>query len=550
MDKRYKIKLLGAFDICNSLGAEVPGLGKKSQAIVAILSLYRNRWVTRSTIQDLLWSDRGAEHGGNSLRKALSQIRKITKPFSLIEERSGGYVRISQDVALVDLFEPDEVWAGESNFDPGELTLLEGLDVRDNEFDAWLHQQRLKRPNSACSGPQERNPQSKSAKQDRLLRDARLPRVALKCTLEQLCLEDIGSVLSHDLARQSIVTAFLRADIAEIEENESAFNETDAFLEFLVSKIDDKQYFRIFLRQAEGHSAVWSDFQIIDRTPKSLELAVYEMAERAVEAVFSQILNLTNVESERILVGLNACRALSGLFNVGTSDPQTINSNLDVVQLHRHGPRTDVWRAAVSAMKIVEQPECAEAEEIEKIEAHLRDALQHGSNDSTVLAVAGHLYGRVIGDQTRALALTSRAVERDRRSAFSWLFRASSLYRVNDLSSASFAATQAFQLGANSFADAFFSSVRSYTSLANRDFDSCIRYGERLRSSPARFRSNARVLAAAYGHIGDIAAGRRVVADYCGSSDAIDDHLSADKALRSHSELGELVISKGLSQLQ
>ncbi len=550
MDVRYRIKVRGAFDVCNSVGAPILGLGKKAQAVIAILSVDCGRWVTRGLLQDLLWSDRGPEHGRNSLRKSLSQIRKATSEITLIEERHGGYIRISPERAAIDLFEPEIVWGSDTVVDYTGLELLEGMNVRDNEFDEWLRQKRLEcakdsdlpRPDVR---PSEIRPSGKTEG-----RSISLPRVGFRFCQVRLCENNLESIFAFDFSKQALVSAFLRADISELVENEATFRDCDAFVELLVSTIGERHYLRVIVRQADGHSPVWSEFELAENSARSIEASSYTIAEKAVDAVFHHFLGASSANSERLIVGLNTCRALSGLFNVGTLSPREIESCLDTVQLYHQSPRITIWRAAASAMRLVEKPGRFGLEEREKIEAYLRDALQFGSNDSTVLAVAGHLYGRILGDQARALALTSRAVEKDRQSALSWLFRASSLYRVDDVRNASFAATRAFQLGANSFADAFFSSVRSYTSLANRDFATSVSFGERLRSSPACFRSNARVLAASYGLLGDIESGRKVVASYCGHTEAIDEHLAADAALKAHSELGERVISTGLAQLK
>ena len=84
----------------------------------------------RVWIQDKLWSDRGPKQGANSLRQVLFQIRHLfdLKSEILTADRSS--------VAL----DPEHVHVLSQN--DGEF--LEGIDIRDLEFESWLTHMRAK----------------------------------------------------------------------------------------------------------------------------------------------------------------------------------------------------------------------------------------------------------------------------------------------------------------------------------------------------------------------------------------------------------------------
>lgn len=131
---QFEIRLFGAFQLIAPDGSFVP-LGRKAQALVAILASELGAPVTRSRLQDLLWSLSGPKHGRDSLKKALQAIRKA--------------VSCHTDQLIVSV--GDQVWLNESlvhiermhfNGFSTKRTFLEGLDLREPEFENWLREMR------------------------------------------------------------------------------------------------------------------------------------------------------------------------------------------------------------------------------------------------------------------------------------------------------------------------------------------------------------------------------------------------------------------------
>lgn len=141
------IKLNGCFRIETADGKAVALRSSKGQALVALLATSRNGERSRSWLQAKLWSDRSPDQASGSLRQEVAQVRKIlaTAGIGLVSDRH----RIALDLDSVAI----------QSDGPNEF--LEGLDVRDSEFDLWLVTERMRRDTDnqhAPDGQRSRDP--------------------------------------------------------------------------------------------------------------------------------------------------------------------------------------------------------------------------------------------------------------------------------------------------------------------------------------------------------------------------------------------------------
>jgi TolB-like protein len=134
---RFTIGLLGPFDLTTPRGKRVEISSKKGTAIVAMLAMSRDGERKRGWLQDRLWGSRGHAEASGSLRRELSNLRKLLNADGvdlLVSDRDR--VRLRLDLIEVDALDPntDPVVAGE---------FLEGLDIPGEAgFRDWLREQR------------------------------------------------------------------------------------------------------------------------------------------------------------------------------------------------------------------------------------------------------------------------------------------------------------------------------------------------------------------------------------------------------------------------
>jgi hypothetical protein len=123
-DQPVRLYLTGPFRIEGAGGQDMTPVSAKAQGLLALLATGPHLTRQRTWLQDKLWSDSPAALGAASLRQALTQIRR-----SLGDQRD----LLTADRRLVRL-DPARVRILRDG--PGEF--LEGIDMRDPEFEHWL----------------------------------------------------------------------------------------------------------------------------------------------------------------------------------------------------------------------------------------------------------------------------------------------------------------------------------------------------------------------------------------------------------------------------
>jgi DNA-binding SARP family transcriptional activator len=143
--------LLGGFEARGGTGSVLPLQSRKTQALVAYLAVEANARHGRSKLAALFWGDVSDQQARDSLRHALSEIRRVLRS----ADASGALVTcgdsIAFDAASIDVdvtnFEQLISAAAASSVQQairmyrGEL--LDGIAVDEEPFEQWLAQRRL-----------------------------------------------------------------------------------------------------------------------------------------------------------------------------------------------------------------------------------------------------------------------------------------------------------------------------------------------------------------------------------------------------------------------
>lgn len=131
--KTVTVSLFGPFLVTAVDGADLTPTSAKACALLALVATGRGQRRSRAWLQDKLWSDRGPRQASGSLRQALVEARRALGAHSdvLIADRSS----VALDTGAVHV--PDRGAGPDS-----ETEFLQGVDVRDSEFEAWLREMR------------------------------------------------------------------------------------------------------------------------------------------------------------------------------------------------------------------------------------------------------------------------------------------------------------------------------------------------------------------------------------------------------------------------
>ncbi|NYS24785.1 SARP family transcriptional regulator [Rhodobacteraceae bacterium 2376] len=134
---RVTLRLMGPVRLLGPQGEDLTPRGQKARGVLALLGTASECRMQRSHLQDRLWSESAPQHGANSLRQTLHELRQTLGPdHRAALARGPGWVGLDPQRVQVDL-SPVLDAVGQ----PQEFAA--DLDIPDPEFEDWLRDMRL-----------------------------------------------------------------------------------------------------------------------------------------------------------------------------------------------------------------------------------------------------------------------------------------------------------------------------------------------------------------------------------------------------------------------
>jgi len=146
---KLSIRLFGRLGVTDGDGGKINVAGKKPQALLAYLALNAGQPQSRDKLAALLWGERFDEQARQSLRQAISKLRKaLDDDDSKALVTEGDDVVLSIDAADIDAVEFERLASEGSPAALNEAAgfyvggLLEGLEVKEKGFEDWVGTER------------------------------------------------------------------------------------------------------------------------------------------------------------------------------------------------------------------------------------------------------------------------------------------------------------------------------------------------------------------------------------------------------------------------
>ena len=129
----FTISLIGPFSLETADGTRITVSSKRGQALLAMLATSAKGERARGWLESTLWCDRPADQAKSSLRKELSNLRKVVNGHGAeLLNADSGLIWLDMDILNV-----------EAERTQGDQEFLEGLDIPGEEsFEDWLREQR------------------------------------------------------------------------------------------------------------------------------------------------------------------------------------------------------------------------------------------------------------------------------------------------------------------------------------------------------------------------------------------------------------------------
>jgi DNA-binding SARP family transcriptional activator len=150
---RWRVNILGRFELRAPAGQEVALGARKSIALLALLAAAPGQRMSRDRVAALLWEDMPDAQGRGNLRQLLAATRRHA-PFLDADTASIGFSAEMVDIDLA-AFEgaiaEDTPAALEQAAELYRADFLNGFSLRDRNFDDWLTGERERRSAGRCA---------------------------------------------------------------------------------------------------------------------------------------------------------------------------------------------------------------------------------------------------------------------------------------------------------------------------------------------------------------------------------------------------------------
>lgn len=499
---RYYLTLCGPVFLQAPDGSDLTPRGRRARAILAILAVARGSPIERRVVQDRLWSDRPETHGRDSLKKSLAEIRQALAPaHSTLLKENGSTLALDLTAIDIDLF------ASGNGPDPSRRrSFLEGIDIPDAEFEAWLREVRGAYAVPETSG-----------------RAGTLPVAQERVTLGLLPVAawDRPTWIG-DVALDWISLALSEAGMIRIEDyrvlgeagDKKGRREADLLLTAHLSGSGDRTICFLQLSEISRGEVIWSVRHPFDR-PAPDETEFSALSASVVDRIHACVSrNRSIFATERHIATRTALSAIDHIFRLGDRDFDAAEALLGrALEVDQRGI-FHAWLTFLAAFRL-ESHDGRNRQDLMELAASNADlACRSEPHNPVVAALVAHVYAFVHRDLGRAFEAvapfgSSRPISPIYHDCLSMLH-----FYAGEHSTARSYALDAVALGqSNPYRYSFMTSVMMIE-MAQGQLQSAIRWGERALAAQGTagnvFGPTLRYLCAAYAQSGDISGAARV----------------------------------------
>ncbi|AUH66545.1 hypothetical protein [Paracoccus zhejiangensis] len=432
-----RLRLYGPMAVLAEDGTPLTPKGMKTQALVALIALAPDMRRSRVWLQDRLWSDRDEAQASASLRQAVYQLRQSLGSAGALLHSDRQV--LSFDPSRIAILPPE---------DGPDSELLQGIDIRDPEFEHWLNLQRMA---------------DQPAPQARATRATERP-TTVQISVDRTLSPDLyllGQLVADMFAQALEERALTEVRLAETEES------ADFELALMVFP-GDRCVLRGQLLDRRSHRLCWSRMMTLRPGPgRPFEQAgIARFVNAGIEAAWkAQLDNQSGIASGNRRIHM----AVRRMFSYRLGDLAAAEDLL------RDLPAEDAtvagWRMMLRLLQVVERARPADGGMIDEVEGLLHDALLYGPANSMALSGAANACLHILDRTEDGLALARRAVQISPSNPFAYDALTTGLLRLGRFEAAYRTAVRASYIAEMTQAAHFFDMGRCLAALVTNRMD-------------------------------------------------------------------------------
>jgi tetratricopeptide (TPR) repeat protein len=484
-----RLNLFGPLSLRDASGIDYTPKARKAQGLLALVATTPTLRRSRGWLKAKLWSDRAEEQASASLRQCLCEIREALGPYVGCLRTEIGWVALDGSRITIDDHPDPRV---------PDAEFLEGLDVRDPEFEDWLRDQRSARADTRS--PSDRHVEAGLPARG-FVRPLLLlsPPEAVEPEL-RLVADGLAELIANDVAHagNAIVAHALPADLAHRPPG----------LRVVVRAVTlgGTLFLQVRLLDLREDALIWSGLKEMGHVPQTpFENApVAQLANQAVCVALDALGRLSECVGEPDRVALIGYEALRYTERLDVADQLKADSLLaEAFQATPLGVYL-AKRALLRVVQVVER--LAEDEELAIRQAvdFVRQAQALDAHNPTVTAAASRVAVILQGNVQGGLELARRAVEQGPTNPLAWNSLAGALVRAGQAAEAYRAARHLRHLAAGLPQTRLWDMVSCISAAATARVSEAIQFGEIARDLTPNFKPALRYLAALYYHTGRV----------------------------------------------
>lgn len=533
----FSMFLFGPFTVQGSNGQDLTPKSRKSRAILAMLAVAPRGARSRVWLRDKLWSDRGEDQASASLRQALLDIRSALGP-SAAHLISADKHTVSLDLAALHidalhLLQPDGIKGSGLHTE----NFLEGIDVRDPEFEEWLTLERQswhrrieeagfahdlapkamaddhragfgavpQTMAAATSAPQPKPQFDDMAQGPQAWRVALLPpvilggdpaAVILQSDVQRALLaafQDTGDLRVVDLAPAPFSDLIMGA-YSRLPEQINLTVQVRVFADPTVVRL------AILLQSAVDSTLVWADEVQIRRQQLGDLSPAMPLIARATEEALRHFLR--NTGSDQAQLDGRLAAAVASMFRLTRADLDVSEATLRRhIQAHPSAMGF-AWMAFLNTFRVGQKFNPSDAPLIEETQHFARRALDLDPNNALVSALVGHIHSYLFGEFDYAAGLFEHSLRVNPAQTLAWDLYAMLHAYAGQPKRALAMARWAQHLGAFSPHRYYFETTRAITGNFSGEHHTAIEAGRAALAERPDFNSLLRVLVSSNAHLG------------------------------------------------
>jgi len=473
-------------------GSDITPLGRKDQALLALIATDPHLKRGRIWLQDKLWSGVDQQKGATSLRQSIAKIRKSFKDCDGVFFTNN--ITVGFDPSKIEV-----VWGLGSD----GREFLEGMDIDDPEFEDWLSLMRSRHePCEEIESEIKAPPpfQASTAQRTILIQPTHENLTSLRLVEDQFIdsvTKSIREIYSVDLLFEPPQEAMPGIVVLTVQ----AFELRGTHLGL-----------RATLEEIDTHRAVWSDSVLAEHRPGPVSQSLdYMCLNHNLMIALSNVLASTLPSKLRdcdanLLAGI-AVRKMFSMRHDALADADKLL--VKASEIDSRGV-FQAWRAQLAAIQYVERSGEDKADLLAKSQQCSAFAMATDPLNSNVLCAIANANLVLDGNATAAHELSKLSVEINAANPFAWWALANAKLYSGEYENAYDAAKRAQRLSQHS-PFRFWSDFQvSLIAAVTGRFEEAILFGELSAALAPNFRPPLRYLTALYSSRNETASTKRV----------------------------------------